>query len=428
MKKRIYRAVSVKDIDAARLREEVEGRPIAVGIDAAKKNFVAALMDAERRVIATLKWEHPRQTRELIALLQGLPVARMDAALEPTGSYGLPIVELLRSAGIGVFRVSAKRTHDAAEVYDGVPSQHDAKAAAIIAKLHWDGASAAWAQPTPEERALAARVATMRLVHGQLQDRLNVLEARLAAHWPEVTTLLDLDSATLLALLNKFGSPEGIARAPDAARQLMAEVGGRLLAQEKIELVMNAAAQTTGWPMIDDEIAALRHLVGEIERDKSLLRQATERVRQAGQQNDAVRAMSSAIGPLTAAVLVSEVGDPRQFANAASFVKAMGLNLAVYSSGQSKKGQLRLSKRGSGTARKYLFLAALRLIKDDPLAKAWFLAKVQRDGGRVRIKGVIAVMRKLARALWHVGRGAVFDTNKLFDARRLSNAGVQPAA
>src|SRR5690242_11130064 len=28
-------------------------------------------------------------------------------------------------------------------------------------------------------------------------------------------------------------------------------------------------------------------------------------------------------------------------------------------------------------------------------------------------------MRKLARALWHVGRGATFDPRKLFDTRRL---------
>ncbi len=31
--------------------------------------------------------------------------------------------------GIALYRVSPKRVHDAAEVYDGVPSLHDAKAA-----------------------------------------------------------------------------------------------------------------------------------------------------------------------------------------------------------------------------------------------------------------------------------------------------------
>jgi hypothetical protein len=34
--------------------------------------------------------------------------------------------------------------HDSGEVYDGVPSLHDAKATELIAKLHWAGCSARW--------------------------------------------------------------------------------------------------------------------------------------------------------------------------------------------------------------------------------------------------------------------------------------------
>ena len=53
--------------------------------------------------------------------------------------------------------------------------------------------------------------------------------------------------------------------------------------------------------------------------------------------------------------------------------------------------------------------------------RAWYEAKVQRDGGKLKMKAVIAVMRKLARALWWVGRGEAFDAHKLFDSRRLQN-------
>ena len=35
------------------------------------------------------------------------------------------------------------------------------------------------------------------------------------------------------------------------------------------------------------------------------------------------------------------------------------------------------------------------------------------------MKAVVAVMRNLVRALWHVARGATFDSTRLFDARRL---------
>ncbi len=77
-----------------------------------------------------------------------------------------------------------------------------------------------------------------------------------------------------------------------------------------------------------------------------------------------------------------------------------------------------MEKRGSKKARKYLYFAAMRLTKSDELTGAWYEKKVQRDGGKRR-KAIIAVMRKLAKALWHVGRGAKFDSSKLWDASRL---------
>ncbi len=64
-------------------------------------------------------------------------------------------------------------------------------------------------------------------------------------------------------------------------------------------------------------------------------------------------------------------------------------------------------------------MAALRLIYRDPIVRAWYRKKVARDGGRTKIKAVVAVTRKLVLALWHVARGEAFDASKLFDARRL---------
>jgi len=50
--------------------------------------------------------------------------------------------------------------------------------------------------------------------------------------------------------------------------------------------------------------------------------------------------------------------------------------------------------------------------------RAWYRAR-ESHKAKQSLKAVVALMRKLARALWHVGRGATFDPRKLFDARRL---------
>ena len=56
--------------------------------------------------------------------------------------------------------------------------------------------------------------------------------------------------------------------------------------------------------------------------------------------------------------------------------------------------------------------------KKDAIVQAWYAAKVKRDGGS-KARAVVALMRKLVRALFHVARGAPMNTDGLFDVSRL---------
>jgi hypothetical protein len=78
----------------------------------------------------------------------------------------------------------------------------------------------------------------------------------------------------------------------------------------------------------------------------------------------------------------------------------MGLNLVERSSG-SYQGRLRISKRGSGQARHWLYFAALRLVQHCGV-RPWYEAKKARDEDDAR-RVLVAVMRQLAVALYHVG-------------------------
>ena len=124
-----------------------------------------------------------------------------EIAMEPSGVYGDAVRAMLCADGLGVFRVSPKRSHDAAEVYDGVPSWHDAKCAAIVARLHLHGASEPWPLRSDLERQLTAAVYTMEVYVKEFARNRNRLEAFVARYWPELTQHFDLDSATLLELL-----------------------------------------------------------------------------------------------------------------------------------------------------------------------------------------------------------------------------------
>jgi transposase len=143
-------------------------------------------------------------------------------AMEPTGTYGDSLRARLTAAGLEVRRVGSKASHDYAEVFDGVPSQHDGKDAAVVAELAAFGKSRPWPYQPPRE--LEADLAYW-VDWLDAQQRIQVLwlgrlEGLLARHWPEATRLLELNSVTLLKTLAHYGGPTKLAADPAAAERL----------------------------------------------------------------------------------------------------------------------------------------------------------------------------------------------------------------
>ncbi len=426
MVKRRYRAVWVKDADVTALIEKLGEGQICVAIDVAKVDMFAAFVAGDGAVVATLKWKHPVATREFIALVNTVAKGvSVEIAMEPSGTYGDALRNALERNGFRAYRVNPKHTSDAKEIYDGVPSIHDAKSAAIIAKLHRDGRSEPWPIKSERERTLTAALRILEIHGKQFQQSRNRLANLLAKYWPELTKHFALDSATLLDLLMAYGSPAAVADDADGARAFMRRVGGHFLSPEKVDAVVASTAVTLGVPMVNEERRMMVHIAGEARRNQKTANKARQRVEELSMSGGTTQSLAPVVGKATSAVLVAAVGDPCKFGSAAAYEKALGLNLKEKSSGQHK-GALHITKRGPGVARLYLWMAALRLIAKDPVVRAWYAKKVRRQGGLYKSKAVVAVMRKLVKALWHVAKGEkAFDPTLLFDTSRLD---FSPAA
>ena len=81
MKKRIYRAVGIKQVDTGALVTALAGSRVVVGADVAKENMVAAIADAQGAVMTTVKWRHPIETPDLLAFLGRIGV--VEVTMEP---------------------------------------------------------------------------------------------------------------------------------------------------------------------------------------------------------------------------------------------------------------------------------------------------------------------------------------------------------
>jgi transposase len=241
------------------------------------------------------------------------------------------------------------------------------------------------------------------------------LEGLLARHWPEAARLVSGSGATLCGALAKWGDPAALAADPGAAEEL-SRLGGRYLAAEKIAALIESARTSGGVRMGEWERREMKEAAGQVLERRREVGGCKRRLRVLAGGDAAIEAQVPAVGLVTACVLRVCLGDPSDYGSAAAYRKAMGLNLVEQSSGKSK-GQLHLSKRGQRLARKWLYFGALRWMRD-PAVRPWVLAKKARDGGKGS-RAVVAVMRKLALAAWHVAvHGEAFDPKRLFPGGR----------
>jgi transposase len=421
MGKHRYKTVGFKALDWAGLSERLAGRRVVFSIDVAKDDFYAALMTAEDALEALIKWVHPRETTALLAHLSALAqVAQVEVVMEPSGTYGDALRWQLTQRGLGVWRMGPKRVHDAAEVYDGVPSLHDAKAAYLIGRLHWQGVSRPWREADAERRALLAEVSLVDLYKARHQAGTNRLEAQLSRHWPEVLRVLGCKSVTLARLLAQYGDAAHVAADETRARELMRHSGRSVLGAERIEAVLASARTTLGVPCVEAERCLVQELARDVIETAKRLREAERTLERRANEDATLTRLSAVVGVTSSAVLMATQGRPQDYSSPASYVKGLGLNLKERSSGKHV-GQLKLTKRGPGVARHYLYFAALRQIRRDPEIRRWYQARIQRPGA-VRGKSVVALMRKLAQGLWHVARGQPFEPGKLFDSKPQAGA------
>ena len=403
MKKRAYASVAVNRVQVEAVCAGRGGQGAVVGVDVGKHEVRVMLRWQDGSWGEGWKVRQPAQVLELVQRLGELARGRqLVVALEPTGTYGEPLRQALTEAGLGVVRISPKASHDYAEIFDGVPSQHDGKDAAVVAELAALGKGRAWpllARSAWEEE-LAFWVDELEVQQRQCQRWASRLEGLLARYWPEATGRLKLSSGVLLRALAHYGDPRRLGADGEASLRLWQWSFGRLLAEPAAAVIAEAqnsvGVRMGRWPRRQLRCYGRRALAA-----RRWAARAKRELRRLAQGQAVLEAQGRVVGVPTACVLWVCLGDPRGYDSAAAYRKAMGLNLAERSSGQYQ-GQLRISKRGQPLVRQWLYFAALRLAQQEPVRR-WFQDKKMQDerGGR---RAAVAVMRKLALGLYQVSR------------------------
>lgn len=419
MKNRPYRAVEIKHVDQEMLAERFPFKRITAAVDVAKQWMFVCLMGPHWDSYYVLKFDAHKGIRRFIDLLDGLPAEQVDVVLEPSGPYGDPLRHQVDKAGFEVHKMRANKCQAVDEVFDHVPSLHDGKAAYLLARLHLNEVSEDWKQKSEGRRAMQANLRRLERRDDQMNRCTGQLEGWLARHWPELTTLVSLTSASLLELLKTFGSPQAVADEPQRAKRLLERVSKGMLSQDKITLIISLASSTEGVEPIAAEAAEVRELAATMRQLQREVSECEKALKESVDHDEPAARLKEFAGLKAAVSVVALVGDPNDYGSADQYQKGCGLNLKERSSGKHA-GKLKITKRGPGLVRKYLYLLACRKVRQSgcPYVRAWYLERQRRNGG-CKLKALVAVMRKLIKALYHIGRGAEYEPQKLFDASRL---------
>ena len=428
--KRIYRRVDVKQIELEILRETavIKGDTgTTVGLDVAKAELVVVVRWADGSSERPWSVKNPSEIGLLIELLLMLKevCGSLIVGLESTGTYSEAVRCAMTESFLEVHRLSGKGVSDYKEIFDGVPSQHDGKDAAMIAELAAYGKGTPWpfSPLSQQDQAIRHQVLRLEAFRTQTNQWLGRVEGILARHWPELLSQLRLSSATLLNACIKYGGPSALAADPDARRQLRSWGRGQL-SFAKIDAIIKSARQTLGLPIGTAEQSWLREIAEEAQQGLAEVKTCEKALKKLAEEHDGMRRFVKQVGAVTLCTIWATVGDPRKYSSSSAFLKALGLNLKELSSGKYQ-GQLRITKRGPGLARKLLYYWALRAVQE-PSLKGWY-RKFQRvgNGGQGnlehrKMKGLVAMMRKLCRSLWHVYQHDIeFEYEKVFPGKPL---------
>jgi len=341
--------------------------------------------------------------------------SKVVVGFEPTGSYWQGFVGRLVAAGVGVRVIAPRHTKHYKELLDNSPNKSDAKDAGVIAELTKRGHGLLLRLP---QGAYADLRALNEGYHRAMQ-RITALEnqAREVAFalFPELVAAIDPFSATGRVLWRATPTPAvWLAKRRSTRERLVRQASrGRLGAAFVAQLTEGARDSLGSTEAVAPRVRQLSFLLAERDRwtgHQQALEAELSATLEACPEGASLASVPN-LGRTSAARILGETGPLADFGNVQAVLKHAGLNLYASSSGKRTPERVgyRITKRGRSRLRHVLYFAALRLIQQGGIFYADYRRLVDANGV-VKLRAVVAMMRKLLRVLTALARDRVAYT------------------
>ncbi|MFD2508594.1 IS110 family transposase [Halalkalibacter alkalisediminis] len=395
------------------LIERISDKHLVVGVDIAQQVHVARAVNFRGIVVGDpLSFENNEEGfSRLLQWINELKETKnfntSIVGMEPTGHYWLNLSKWLYEQNVDVVTVNPHLVKKNKENRDNTQSKSDKKDALVIADMVKNGYYA-FIRPTPEAfEKLRVLMANRDVIVKRLVSSINQLNRWVDLIFPELRQVFkDIKGKGAIATLRLFPTPIEL-RSMEAQdivegwKTKMKRHAGLKKAQSLVELAKHSVGNQQAH---DAYKLHLEQLLEEFDLATVQLERVEKEVTGVLEQITFAKKLLAikGISEISLAGILGEAGDLSGFSHGNSLLRHAGLHLAEASSGKWK-GQIVISKRGRSRLRRFLYLATMSLVMNNPEFKELHSNNVKVKKMK-KMKSIMKLLGKLARILVGISR------------------------
>ena len=394
-----------------------------LSIDVAKGKSVAAAFSAYGSIVRKpFTFSHtPDGVSSLLPVLQLLEQMtdqRPHVVLEATGHYSKPLVSFFSSHKYPVIVLNPLLTHQLKKKATRKVKTDPIDAMRIAQAFYLEET-----KPVFEATPAVAELQALCRQHVQW----TALYTDVQLHFRSILDLAfpgydqafqNICNPTSLQLLHKFPSPEALLQADpgELIHILLGNRRGRKWNEQKLVHIQAIARCSLPDPQSSfAQQIALRNYIMLLQSHQTGLADIQKHMLTVAETLPTYPLLRSipGVGPLTAATILSEIGDIKRFPSVKQLTAFAGLDSSVYQSGTFKATQNRISKRGSSYLRTALYQATVAGISKqvhsprNEILSRYYQQKLSE--GKLPKVAIVATSNKLLRIIF-----GVWSSNKPF--------------
>jgi len=412
------------------LIERITDQHLVVGVDIAQHVHVARAVNYRGIVIGKpLSFENNEEgfTRLLNWIKELKHMKNLDTTIvgmEPTGHYWMNLSKWLVKQNMDVVTVNPHHVKRNKENRDNTQSKSDKKDALVIADMVKNGYYAFVRSTSESFEKLRVLMANRDVIVKRLVSSINQINRWVDVVFPELRQVFkDVSCKGAIATLRLFPTPaELCSLQPQDIVTGWKSCMKRHSGHKKARSLLTLAKRSIGTKQaLDAYKLHLEQLLEEYDLASSQLERVTQEVTNVLEQIPFVKQILAikGISEISLAGILGEAGDLSGFAHGNALLRHAGLHLAEASSGKWK-GQIVLSKRGRSRLRRYLFLATMSLVMNNPEFKALHSNNVKVKKIK-KMKSIMKLCRKLARVIVGIARnGSAYKPEMVFPLEQLA--------